>query len=124
MDDEESVLNVAAEMLRHLGYEVNLARGGIEAVQMYKKAMVSDYPFDMVITDLTVPGDIGGVETLRRLKEMDPQVKVIVSSGYANDPAMADFKGFGFSDCLKKPYTAFEISETVKRILKARRLED
>jgi PAS domain S-box-containing protein len=124
MDDDESVLNVAAGILRHLGYEVNVARGGTEAVQMYKKAKNSDYPFDIVITDLTVPGDIGGVETLRRIREIDPQAIVIVSSGYSNDPAMAKFKKFGFSDSLKKPYRAFEVSQAVKRVLKTRRLED
>jgi DNA-binding NarL/FixJ family response regulator len=58
------------------------------------------------------------VETLRSLREFDPQSKVIVSSGYSNDPAITEFKSFGFSDCLKNPYRAFEVSETVKRVLK------
>jgi two-component system cell cycle sensor histidine kinase/response regulator CckA len=124
MDDDESVLQVAGETLKHLGYEVDLAKGGTEAVEIYKKAQKSTHPFEVVITDLTVPGDIGGIKTLKKLREIDPQVKVIVSSGYSNDPAMADFKAFGFSDCLKKPYRAFEVSETVKRVLKVRRLDD
>jgi PAS domain S-box-containing protein len=124
MDDEEGILRVAEEILKSLGYETDLAKNGTEAVVMYKKAKDSGHPFDLVITDLTVPGDIGGVEILRRLKEIDPQVKVIVSSGYFNDPAMADFKGSGFSDCLIKPYRSFEISGTVKRVLKAKRAED
>jgi PAS domain S-box-containing protein len=124
MDDEESILDLAREILTHLGYEVDLVKNGIDAVQTYKKAKDCGHPFDVVMTDLTVPGDIGGVETLRRLREIDPQVKVIVSSGYSNDPAMADFKRFGFSDCLKKPYRAFEVSQTVRRVLKTRRLDD
>ncbi|MFI5303731.1 MAG: PAS domain S-box protein [Nitrospiria bacterium] len=123
MDDDESVLHIAEKTLKHLEYEVDLAKNGTEAVGMYKKAKDSGQPFDVVITDLTVPGDIGGVETLRRLKEIDPHVRVIVSSGYSNDPAMSDFKAFGFSDCLKKPYKAFEVSEVVKRVLKVRKLD-
>ncbi|MFI5303657.1 MAG: PAS domain-containing protein [Nitrospiria bacterium] len=120
MDDEEDVLNIAKEIFIHLGYDVDLAKDGSEAVQRYKTAKESGYPFDVVITDLTVPGDVGGVETLKRLRAIDPGIKIIVSSGYANDPAMGDFKSFGFSDCLKKPYRAFEVSQTVKRVLKAR----
>lgn len=119
MDDEESILRVAAETLKNLGYEIGLAKNGNEAVEMYKKAKDSGQSFDLVIMDLTVPGEIGGIETLRRLKEIDPPVKVIVSSGYSNDPAMADFKGSGFSERLIKPYRAFEVSEVVNRVLKA-----
>jgi len=124
MDDEDSVLSVARETLKHLGYEVELAKNGTQAIRIFKKALDSGKSFDLVITDLTVPGDIGGVETLQRLKEIDPQVKVIVSSGYSNDPVMADFKSIGFAVCLKKPYRAFEVSHTVKRVLKTRRLAD
>ncbi|MBI3593381.1 MAG: response regulator [Nitrospirae bacterium] len=124
MDDEEGVLNVARETLKHLGYVVELAKSGTEAVKMYRNARSTSHPFDIVIVDLTVPGDIGGVETLRRLKEIDSQVKVIVSSGYSNSPALAEFKSFGFSECLRKPFRAFEVSEAVKSVLKAGRLEN
>ncbi|MBI1824125.1 MAG: response regulator [Nitrospirae bacterium] len=119
MDDEVSVLDLVEETLSHLGYEVETAKSGVEAVGRYKMALGTGNPFDLVITDLTVPGDIGGMETLRRLKEINPQVKVIVSSGYSNDPAMADFGKFGFSDCLQKPYRAFQIGQVVKKVLKA-----
>jgi two-component system cell cycle sensor histidine kinase/response regulator CckA len=124
MDDEESVLNVAGEILKRLGYDTDHAKNGTEAVLIYKKAKDSGHPFDLVITDLTVPGDMGGIETLRRLKEIDPQVKVIVSSGYTNDSSMSDYKGSGFLDCLTKPYRAFELSETVKRVLAPKKSEE
>ncbi|MFI5303515.1 MAG: PAS domain S-box protein [Nitrospiria bacterium] len=124
MDDEESILSLAKEILTHLGYDVELVKDGIEAVRIFKKAKDSACSFDAVVTDLTVPGNISGVETLRRLREIDPQVAVIVSSGYYNDPAMADYKSFGFSDCLRKPYRAFEVSQTIKRVLKIRRMDD
>ncbi|MFI5304249.1 MAG: PAS domain-containing protein [Nitrospiria bacterium] len=124
MDDEESVLKIAGKILIHLGYDADLVKNGTEAVKLFKIAKESGRPFDVVLTDLTVPGDLGGVETLFRLREIDPQVKVIVSSGYSNDPAMADFKSIGFTDCLKKPYREFEVNQTVKRVLKTRRLAD
>jgi CheY-like chemotaxis protein len=117
IDDEESVLDVAGEMLRHLGYEVDLSQGGTEAMLKYREARDSGQPYDVVITDFTVPGDIGGLEVLQRLKEIDPQVKVIVSSGYSNDPVMANFKTFGFSGFIMKPYTITELSKTLHDII-------
>jgi PAS domain S-box-containing protein len=119
MDDEESVLEVAGEMLKRLGYEFVLTRGGTEAVTQYKKAMDSGQPFDAVITDLTVPGNMGGVETLQRLKELDPQVKVIVSSGYSNDPVMAKFESYGFADYIMKPYKINDLSKVCHRVIKS-----
>jgi DNA-binding NtrC family response regulator len=103
---------------------VDLVKTGSEVVNLYKKAKDSGHHIDVVVTDLTVPGDMGGVVTVRRLREIDTQVIVIVSSGYSNDPAMADYKRYGFSDCLRKPYRAFEVSQTINRVLKTRRLDD
>lgn len=118
MDDEPAVRELVSETLIHLGYVVETAKNGGEAVRRYKNAHDSKKPFDLVITDLTVPGDIGGIETFRMLKEINPKVKVIVSSGYSNDPAMADYKNFGFSGSLQKPYRAFQIGQIVKKVLK------
>lgn len=116
MDDEESVLNVAGEMLRHLGYEVETTLSGTEALEKFRKAKDSGKPFDVVITDLTVPGDIGGIEVLERLKKIDSQVKVIVSSGYSNDPAIANFKSYGFSGFIVKPYRIIDMSKTLQKV--------
>jgi two-component system cell cycle sensor histidine kinase/response regulator CckA len=116
MDDEESVLNVAAEMLRHLGYEVETALSGTKALEKYRKAKDAGKPFDVVITDLTVPGDIGGIEVLERLKKIDSQVRVIVSSGYSNDSAISNFNSYGFSDFIVKPYRIIDISKTLQKV--------
>jgi PAS domain S-box-containing protein len=117
MDDEESVINVAGEMLRYLGYDVESALSGTIALEKYKRAKESVKSFDVVIADLTVPGDIGGIELLERLKKIDSQVRVIVSSGYSNDPAIANFKSHGFLDFITKPYRISDISKTVKKVM-------
>lgn len=117
MDDEVSVLNVAGKMLKDLGYEVDSAPSGTKALQKFIKARDSGHPYDVVISDLTVPGDMGGIVLLEKLKKIDPQVKVIVSSGYSNDPAMADFKSYGFTDFMIKPYRFLDVSKTLHRVL-------
>jgi two-component system, cell cycle sensor histidine kinase and response regulator CckA len=113
MDDEEIVRKVAGQMLAHLGYEVVEAPDGESALAFFREAMAQDRPFDGVILDLTVPGKMGGRETISRLLTMDPGVKAIVSSGYSNDPVMADFKKYGFSGVVPKPYSMEKLSETV-----------
>ncbi|MFI5304085.1 MAG: PAS domain S-box protein [Nitrospiria bacterium] len=117
MDDEESVLNAAGAMLRYLGYEVEIALSGSIADEIFKISKEIGNPFDLVISDLTVPGDIGGIELLKRLKEIEPKVKVIVTSGYSNDPAIANFQSYGFADFILKPYRIFDISKAIKKAL-------
>jgi PAS domain S-box-containing protein len=116
MDDEEIVRKVAGEMLKSIGYEVSFARDGAEAIELYKEARKSSKPFDVVVMDLTVPGGMGGKEAIKRLLEIDPEVKAIVSSGYSNDPIMADFKKYGFSGVVAKPYKVKELSKTLHRV--------
>jgi PAS domain S-box-containing protein len=117
MDDEELIRDLGEELLSLLGYEAVLARDGKEAVELYKKAYESRRPFDAIIVDLTVPGGMGGSEVVKILREFDPDLKAIVSSGYSNDPVMADYKSFGFYDVVAKPYTVNELSETLKKII-------
>jgi len=116
MDDEENVRRVAGEMLKSIGYEVSFARDGAEAIELYKKAGKSGKPFDAVVMDLTVPGGMGGKEAIKKLLEIDSEVKAIVSSGYSNDPIMADFKKHGFSGVVAKPYTIEELSKILHRV--------
>ncbi len=117
MDDEEVVRNVAGEMLTSLGYEVAFAHDGMEALDLYATAMASGKPFDGVIMDLTVRGGMGGKEAVKKLCELDPAAKVIVSSGYSNDPIMADFRTYGFRGVVSKPYTIRNLSETVHALV-------
>ena len=121
MEDEKKVSDIVIEMLSHLGYEARLARNGKEAVDLYRKEMLSEKPFDVVMLDLTIPGGEGGKEVIKKLREMDPDVKAIVSSGYSNDPIMGRFREYGFKDVIAKPYTLTELSRTLHRVLKGKR---
>lgn len=116
MDDEETVRNIASKMLKLLGYEVETANDGSEAIRLYKQEMESDNPFDIVIMDLTIPGGVGGKEAVGRLLEIDRRAKVIASSGYSNDPIMAGFQGHGFSGVILKPYDIKELSEVISKV--------
>ena len=117
MDDEELVRDVASEMLKVLGYEAEFATEGREAVDMYAAALAQGRPFDLVILDLTVPGGMGGKETMKKLMEIDPGVKAIVSSGYSKDTILAEYRKFGFSGVIAKPYRVSEFSKAVKSTL-------
>ena len=104
MDDEAVVRDVSNALLTHLGYEVEVAVDGVEAIELYKKAIESEKPFDMVILDLTNKVGMGGAETIVNLLEIDPDVKAIVASGYSNDPLMSNFREHGFRAALPKPF--------------------
>jgi PAS domain S-box-containing protein len=119
MDDEEIVRKVTGAMLGSLGYSAEFAEHGEAAIEQYTKAKEAGHPFDVLIIDLTIPGGMGGKEAVRRLREIDPDVKAIVSSGYSNDPVMADFGSYGFSAVLSKPYEIGELGETVRRVMSA-----
>ncbi len=118
MDDEEYVRRVAKEILARFGYDVVSARDGTEAVAHFAEASAAGSPFDAVIVDLTIPGGIGGAETLERLREIDPKVKGIVASGYSNNPILANYRDFGFKGALAKPFNVQELGEAVQRVLR------
>ncbi len=117
MDDEEMVREVTAAMIRRLGYDYDTAASGEEALEIYRQAMDSDRPFDLVLLDLTVPGGMSGQQTLEELRKMDPAVLAIACSGYTQDPVMARFEDYGFSGVVPKPFEMNELSETLKRVL-------
>ncbi len=117
MDDEEVIRDVVGEMLMYLGYDVRFAGDGAEAIRLYREALEASRPFHAVIMDLTIPGGMGGKETIAKLREIDAGVKAIVSSGYSNDPVMANFQEFGFIGVVTKPYKMKDLSETLRKIL-------
>lgn len=116
MDDEEMVRTTAENMLAHVGCEVILAKDGTEAVELYKELNDSPEPVDVVIMDLTIPAGMGGKEAVQKIRAIKPEAKVIVSSGYSNDPIMANYQEYGFSAAIIKPY---ELHELIKGINKA-----
>jgi len=108
-------------VLTILGYEVLSARDGAEAIDLFEAARASGRGFDAIMLDLTVTGGMGGVETARRLNELDPFVPLIASSGYSDAPVMASFRDYGFDDVLPKPWTLAQLSEVFRRVLAADR---
>lgn len=117
MDDEKPVREIAGEMLTHLGYTVEYASDGKEAIEKYKSARASVRPFDAVMIDLTIPGGMGGKEAHDRLVEIDPGVRTIVASGYSSDPVMSQHESYGFKGGLIKPFDVEELGQTLHRVL-------
>jgi PAS domain S-box-containing protein len=110
MDDEEMIRELACLTLGRVGYRVTTCGNGDEAISLYKTARAAGTPFSMVIMDLTIPGGMGGVETARRLLTVDPAARLIVSSGYSDDPVMANYREYGFCAAIEKPYNVKDIS--------------
>jgi len=114
MEDEPLIRNSVREFLENCGYQVSVAEDGSAAIALYKEGKESSAPFDVVIMDLTIPGGMGGKEAIKHILAFDPQAKVIVSSGYFNDPVMSDYQRYGFCNMVTKPYKMEELSEKIK----------
>lgn len=117
MDDEETIRSMAGTLLTRMGFDVVAVADGAAAVQAYTEALGTPKAFNLVITDLTVPGGMGGRELMERLLKLDPGVKAIVSSGYSSDPVMADFKAYGFKGMVPKPYRITDLAKTIRQVL-------
>jgi signal transduction histidine kinase len=117
VDDEAMIRNVLHQLLESLGYTVECVQDGTEAVAAYQRAQAVGQPFAAVILDYTIPGGMGGLETLARLRALDPQVTALISSGYANNPVMADWAAYGFSGVVAKPYTITQLQEALHHVL-------
>jgi len=117
MDDEEIVRKAIGRMLKDKGSEVVFAEDGEEAVQIFKEAKNSSQPFDAMILDLTIPGGMGGKETVKKIREMDSNVKIIVASGYSNDPVMANYEKYGFNEIIVKPFDNEELVRVLKSVI-------
>lgn len=117
MDDESMILELAGNLLRHLGYDADFAKTGQAAIEKYRAALDSGAPFDAVILDLTIRGGMGGQETIRELTAIDPDVRAIVSSGYSDNPVIANFRDYGFCERVAKPYEMAEFSRKLHRVV-------
>jgi len=117
MDDEEIVRKAIGRMLKDRGSEVVFAEDGEEAVQIFKEAKNSSQPFDAMILDLTIPGGMGGKETVKKIREMDSKVKIIVASGYSNDPVMSNYEKYGFNGVIVKPFDTEELIRVLKSVI-------
>ena len=119
MDDEKLVRNVAHDILSFLGYKVEFTTNGQETLDLYRTNMEKGTPFDIVIMDLTIPGGMGGKETIKNLLQINPQVKAIVTSGYSNDPIMANYKEYGFMGVVNKPFQVKDLGNEITQVLNA-----
>jgi PAS domain S-box-containing protein len=117
VDDETAIQKLLATMLRKFGYETEIANDGREAIARYTAAKSGGTPFDAVIMDLTIPNGMGGCEATRRLRELDPKVRAIASSGYSLDPVMANYHDYGFCGVIPKPYRAEELNRILKEVI-------
>lgn len=117
MDDDISILEFAREVFDIFGYEAVLREDGLDTVIEYEKSMESGSPFDLVILDWTVPGGMGGEETARRILELNPDAKILVSSGYSNQGALANYEQYGFVGILPKPYEVNDLRRIISKIL-------
>jgi PAS domain S-box-containing protein len=117
MEDEKPVQEVAARMIERFGYQVFIASHGEQALKMYRDRLERGRPYDLVIMDLTIRGGMGGLEASQRMRALNPDVKVVVSSGYSNDPVMGDPIKFGFLGAIPKPYKMMEMSRVIHDLI-------
>ncbi|MBN1409939.1 MAG: PAS domain S-box protein [Spirochaetales bacterium] len=117
MDDDRDVRIVVQKLLVKYGYEVECTLEGETTIQEYGKAFKENSPYNLIIIDLTIPGGIGGKETAHKIWEINPDAKIIVFSGYSNDPVMANYREYGFSGVIAKPFTVPDFLETIRKAL-------
>ncbi len=116
MDDEEQVRDLAGQILQHLGYDVEFARDGAEAIELFRNGIDSGAPYDLVVLDLTVPGGMGGREAMENILAINPMVKAVVSSGYVNDAIVRDYRKYGFSGVVAKPYSIEQFRRVIESV--------
>lgn len=121
MDDEQVILDVTNEVLKFLGYEVMFARDGAAAIELYRQERENGNPFDLVILDLSVPDGMGGKEASEKLRALNPDARIVISSGFTNDPMLTDYASFGLSGVLAKPYRITEIKALLETMIPPRR---
>lgn len=116
MDDEAFLMEVMGSMLEIIGYDSDYASNGTQAIELYQQALTKKTPYAFIIMDLTIPGGMGAKETIKELRVIDPEVRAIVSSGYANDPIMTDYSNHGFAGVITKPFKLDDLKAVVEQV--------
>ncbi|MCJ8329332.1 MAG: response regulator [Lentisphaeria bacterium] len=119
MDDDPIIRRMIKDVLEHLGYHVVLASDGHQAIDLYKEFLNSDASIDLVLMDLTIPCGMGGRVAIQEILKVDPEARVILTSGYSKDPAMSDYKDYGFKSSLKKPFKVPELKSLINTVLQS-----
>lgn len=114
MDDEDMVGDIACQLIAHLGYEATHVKDGQAAVDEYALRLKEGHAYAVVIMDLTIPGGMGGREAVGEILKIDPEAKVLVSSGYSTDPIMANYNEYGFSGVINKPFDLMTIKSVLE----------
>ena len=118
LEDERLIRDLAAAQLVHAGFRVDVASEGSEAIEIFREAHGSDSPFDLLIFDLTIPGGLGGAPALKQIREIDQDVQAIVSSGYSDDPVMANPEDYSFTAVLPKPYDPAQLIDLAEKLVR------
>jgi two-component system cell cycle sensor histidine kinase/response regulator CckA len=116
LEDDEMIRDLAGQMLNHLGYELQLAQDGAEAMQLFKEAKAKEHPFDLVILDLTVRSGMGGKEAIMAMRQIDASVKAIATSSCCDDPVMTNFASYGFQGAIPKPFQIQELTDVLQKV--------
>ena len=119
MDDEQMILDIVSRMLGHLGYDVTTCTDGSQAIAAFAKSKSHSEPFDVVMMDLVIPNGVGGQDAVHTIKKIDPNAKVIASSGHLEHPVMQDHKKFGFNAVLEKPYKLEKLQQVIETVINA-----
>jgi CheY-like chemotaxis protein len=119
MDDEQMILDIVSRMLSHLGYEVTTCTDGAQAIAAYAKAKNHAQVFDVVLMDLIIPNGVGGQDAVHTIRKIDPDAKVIASSGHLDHPVMLDHKKFGFAAALEKPYKLEKLQQVIEGVIES-----
>ncbi len=116
MDDEQSIRRMVEDALSQFGYEVVTVMDGQTAIEVFSESITRGETFDAILLDLTIPGGMGGKETIQHLRKLDPHVQAIVTSGYSDDPIMSEYQAYGFQDILIKPYKIVDLAKTLEAL--------
>ena len=119
MDDEQMILDIVSRMLGHLGYEVTTCTDGSQAIAAFAKSKSTSEPFDVVMMDLVIPNGVGGQDAVHTIRKIDPQARVIASSGHLDHKVMTDHTKFGFSAVLEKPYKLEKLQQVIETVINA-----
>lgn len=117
IDDEEDILELFRVNLSKLGYAVKGAENADEAITLYHEAMQKNLPIAAVIVDLSLPGGMGGDEIKNKIKDIDPQAKIIVCSGNTVAPEMENFSDYGFDAALEKNFDRNNLKKVIESVL-------
>jgi len=109
MDDSADIRFIFTKMLNRLGYEVEIARDGSEAILQFKNAIEVENHFDAVIMDLKIADGMGGEEAIKLLLELDPEAKIILCSGSVTDVVMIGYREYGISAVIRKPFKMVDL---------------